>query len=39
MHGFDEFFGSLYHLNSEDEPEHAVRYNQWKLVFAAGAWL
>ncbi len=21
-HGFDEFFGSLYHLNAEDEPEH-----------------
>jgi hypothetical protein len=20
--GFDEFFGSLYHLNAEDEPEH-----------------
>ena len=23
MHGFDEFFGSLYHLNAEDEPENA----------------
>jgi arylsulfatase len=22
LHGFDEFFGSLYHLNAEDEPEH-----------------
>ena len=22
MHGFDEFMGSLYHLNAEDEPEH-----------------
>src|SRR5450755_1685932 len=22
MHGFDEFLGSLYHLNAEDEPEH-----------------
>jgi arylsulfatase len=22
MHGFDEFFGSLYHLNAKDEPEH-----------------
>jgi arylsulfatase A-like enzyme len=22
MHGFDEFFGSLYHLNAEEEPEH-----------------
>jgi arylsulfatase A-like enzyme len=21
-HGFNEFFGSLYHLNAEDEPEH-----------------
>jgi arylsulfatase A-like enzyme len=21
-HGFDEFFGSLYHLNAEQEPEH-----------------
>jgi len=23
MHGFDEFFGSLYHLNAEEEPENA----------------
>ena len=22
VHGFDEFFGNLYHLNGEDEPEH-----------------
>jgi len=22
VHGFGEFFGSLYHLNAEDEPEH-----------------
>jgi arylsulfatase A-like enzyme len=22
VHGFDEFFGNLYHLNAEDEPEH-----------------
>ena len=21
MHGFDEFFGNLYHLNTEEEPE------------------
>ena len=21
MHGFDEFFGNLYHLNAEEEPE------------------
>ncbi|MBV4355927.1 arylsulfatase [Pinibacter aurantiacus] len=23
-HGFDEFFGNLYHLNAEEEPEHAA---------------
>src|SRR4051794_25536169 len=23
VHGFDEFYGNLYHLNAEDEPEHA----------------
>src|SRR5688572_19941294 len=22
VHGFDEFYGNLYHLNAEDEPEH-----------------
>jgi len=22
MHGFDEFYGNLYHLNAEEEPEH-----------------
>jgi arylsulfatase A-like enzyme len=22
-HGFDEFYGNLYHLNAEEEPEHA----------------
>ncbi|MBF5043117.1 arylsulfatase [Aggregicoccus sp. 17bor-14] len=22
LHGFDEFFGNLYHLNAEQEPEH-----------------
>jgi len=22
VHGFDVFFGNLYHLNAEDEPEH-----------------
>ena len=22
VHGFDEFFGNLYHLNAEDEPEN-----------------
>ncbi|MCZ8135077.1 MAG: arylsulfatase [Porphyrobacter sp.] len=24
VHGFDEFFGNLYHLNTEEEPEQAV---------------
>jgi len=23
-HGFDEFYGNLYHLNAEEEPEHAT---------------
>ncbi|QZE13951.1 arylsulfatase [Halosquirtibacter laminarini] len=23
-HGFDEFYGNLYHLNAEEEPEHAM---------------
>ena len=23
-HGFDEFFGNLYHLNAEEEPERPV---------------
>ena len=23
-HGFDEFFGNLYHLNAEEEPEHQL---------------
>lgn len=23
VHGFDEFYGNLYHLNAEQEPEHA----------------
>ena len=22
VHGFDEFFGNLYHLNAEEEPEN-----------------
>lgn len=21
-HGFDEFYGNLYHLNAEEQPEH-----------------
>jgi hypothetical protein len=23
VHGFDEFYGNLYHLNAEEEPENA----------------
>jgi arylsulfatase len=30
-HGFDEFYGSLYHLNAEDEPEHADYYKDPEL--------
>jgi arylsulfatase A-like enzyme len=22
VHGFDEFYGNLYHLNAEEDPEH-----------------
>src|SRR5688572_29896275 len=47
-HGFDEFFGSLYHLNAEDEPEHPDYFKDPELrrrfgtrgvihTFAAGA--
>ena len=25
VHGFDEFYGNLYHLNAEEEPEHPAR--------------
>ena len=34
-HGFDEFFGNLYHLNAEDEPEHAdyPKNTEFKLRF------
>jgi arylsulfatase A-like enzyme len=28
MHGFDEFFGNLYHLNAEEEPETADYPNE-----------
>ncbi len=28
MHGFDEFFGNLYHLNAEEEPEMADYPNE-----------
>src|SRR5271156_5891186 len=35
VHGFDEFFGNLYHLNAEDEPEHAdyPKNTEFKLRF------
>lgn len=37
-HGFDEFFGNLYHLNAEEEPEHedypdAERFPQFRSRF------
>ncbi len=37
-HGFDEFFGNLYHLNAEEEPEHedypkASEYPNFKKRF------
>jgi arylsulfatase len=41
-HGFDEFFGNLYHLNAEQEPEtyfypKAIdRLNRWVRVAAGG---
>jgi len=31
VHGFDEFFGSLYHLNAEDEHEHVDYFKDPKL--------
>ncbi|MGA6974690.1 MAG: arylsulfatase [Candidatus Binatus sp.] len=35
VHGFDEFFGNLYHLNAEDEPEHPdyPQNTEFKLRF------
>ena len=30
-HGFDEFFGNLYHLNAEEEPENPDYYKDPKL--------
>ena len=35
VHGFDEFFGNLYHLNSEEEPEHPdyPKYEGFKEKF------
>jgi arylsulfatase A-like enzyme len=32
MHGFDEFFGNLYHLNAEEEPEHRDYPRDMKLA-------
>ena len=32
MHGFDEFFGNLYHLNAEEEPEHLDYPGDMKLA-------
>jgi arylsulfatase len=31
QHGFDEFFGNLYHLNAEEEPEHPDYFKDPKL--------
>jgi arylsulfatase A-like enzyme len=38
IHGFDEFFGNLYHLNAEEEPENIdypseVDYPNFKKIF------
>ena len=32
MHGFDEFFGSLYHLNAEQEPEHPDYFKDSAMI-------
>ena len=32
MHGFDEFFGNLYHLNAEEEPENRDYPGDMKLA-------
>jgi arylsulfatase len=31
-HGFDEFMGSLYHLNAEDEPEHPDYFKDPEMI-------
>src|SRR5438094_5450741 len=31
-HGFDEFFGSLYHLNAEQEPEHPDYFKDPEMI-------
>jgi arylsulfatase A-like enzyme len=40
-HGFDEFFGNLYHLNAEEEPEHPttrrIRSSRRSLARAASS--
>ncbi|QIG47216.1 arylsulfatase [Nordella sp. HKS 07] len=35
VHGFDEYFGNLYHLNAEDEPEHPEypKGTEFRLTF------
>ena len=35
VHGFDEFFGNLYHLNAEEEPEQRTypRDPEFKRMF------
>jgi arylsulfatase len=35
VHGFDVFFGNLYHLNTEDEPEHPDFDPKWTFVSCA----
>ncbi len=35
-HGFDEFFGNLYHLNAEEEPEHPDYPGDTKVVDGSG---
>ena len=37
MHGFDEFFGNLYHLNAEEEPEHPDYPNPQDVPELSGA--
>ncbi len=36
VHGFDEFFGNLYHLNADEEPEH-VDYPSEEEVLTFGS--
>ena len=33
VHGFDEFFGNLYHLNAEEEPERPVLAEGRQVVY------